>query len=293
MKSVQIDTHGDIDVLEVRELPDATRTRDGAVLIRQVASSLNPVDWKTRAWDRGPKLPMTLGWDVAGVVVDTNSTDFEVGDRVVAMSMQAATGNGAWAELIELDASLVASAPHNLSLVRAAALPLTTMTARIALDVLAPEAGSRLLVTGVLGGVGRFAAQMAMAAGHRVDGLVRSESQRESAEALGLNAVLTDVTRADAGTYDAVFDTATVDPQGTLRDGGRYISITDDPLPAIPGATKPEVYEDGRLLRLIMSDAEAGIIEPRVAAIFDLGDVRAAHAAFEAGGLDGKVILLF
>ena len=292
MRSVQIDEHGGIDVLQVREVPDATSGSPDAVLVRQVASSLNPVDWKTRAWDRGPGLPMTLGWDVAGIVVATTSPDFEVGDRVIAMSMQPATSVGAWADLVELPASLVAHAPRNLSLVRAAALPLTAMTARIALDALSPAPGSRLLVTGVLGGVGRLAAQLAVAAGHEVDGLVRPDAHRAAA-GLGLARVLTSVAEASAGAYDAVFDTAAVDPGEALRAGGRYVSISDEPLPQIPGATKPEVYENGELMRSIVTDVERGVLEPQVAATFDLADVRAAHAAFEAGGLDGKVALLF
>jgi NADPH:quinone reductase-like Zn-dependent oxidoreductase len=53
MRAVQIDRHGGIDVLTLRELP-APVPATGEVLVRTVASSINPVDWKTRAWDRGP-----------------------------------------------------------------------------------------------------------------------------------------------------------------------------------------------------------------------------------------------
>src|SRR3954454_7766460 len=124
MKSVRIHSLGGVDVLRVRDVADASCTRDGAVLIRQVASSVNPVDWKTRVWGLGPSLPATLGWDVSGIVVQSRSREFDVGDRVIAMSMQVATGTGAWSELIELDEAIVAPAPDNLSLVHAAALPL-------------------------------------------------------------------------------------------------------------------------------------------------------------------------
>jgi NADPH:quinone reductase-like Zn-dependent oxidoreductase len=293
MKSVQIDSFGDINTLHVRDLPDASCTHDGAVLIRQVASSLNPVDWKTREWGLGPSLPMTLGWDVAGIVVESRSTDFAVGDRVISMSKQVATGTGAWSDLVELDGSIVARAPHNLSLVHGAALPLTAMTARIAWRALSPKPGARVLVTGVLGGVGRIAAQLGVANGYRIDGLVRPGSPQGAALVLGVERVLTDPVEAGEDTYDAVLDTASIDPGSALWAGGRYVSITDDPLPNIRGAVRAEVYEDGAILRSIVEEVERGVIQPRVAAMFDALDVKDAHRRFEAGGTDGKVILLF
>ncbi|MFF7652635.1 alcohol dehydrogenase catalytic domain-containing protein [Streptomyces sp. NPDC007983] len=62
MHAVQIDRHGGSDVLTVREIAEPALAA-GEVLIRTTASSLNPVDWKTRDRQVGPPLPATLGWD--------------------------------------------------------------------------------------------------------------------------------------------------------------------------------------------------------------------------------------
>jgi NADPH:quinone reductase-like Zn-dependent oxidoreductase len=64
------------------------------VLIRAVATSINPVDDKTREGAIGegtPPLPMTLGWDLAGIVVDGGKTGLGAGERVIGMSHQLGT----------------------------------------------------------------------------------------------------------------------------------------------------------------------------------------------------------
>ncbi|WP_243878213.1 hypothetical protein [Streptomyces sp. SUK 48] len=124
MHAVRVDVHGGPEVLTVREVadpepesrpgPDAageTGPGAGEVLVRTAASSLNPVDWKTRAWDVGPALPVTLCWDLAGIVVASSAPEFAAGDRVIAMSAQLATGLDTWAELVLLPARLLAHAP--------------------------------------------------------------------------------------------------------------------------------------------------------------------------------------
>ncbi|WP_436838709.1 alcohol dehydrogenase catalytic domain-containing protein [Nonomuraea cavernae] len=90
MHAIQIARHGGPEVLSVREVPQPAPGAD-EVLIRTAASSLNPVDWKTRAWEVGPELPATLGWDLAGVVTATNHPGYRPGDQVIAMSAQIAT----------------------------------------------------------------------------------------------------------------------------------------------------------------------------------------------------------
>jgi NADPH:quinone reductase-like Zn-dependent oxidoreductase len=160
VRAVQIDRHGGPEVLTVREVPEPV-AGSGEVLVRAVASSLNPVDWKTRAWEVGPALPATLGWDLAGIVVASDFPALTIGERVIAMSAQVATGRGTWYDLVALPAHLVASAPSTVSLAEAAALPLAGLTAVQALAKLRPASGERLLVTGAAGSVGGRLAGMA------------------------------------------------------------------------------------------------------------------------------------
>ncbi|MGW4498826.1 alcohol dehydrogenase catalytic domain-containing protein [Micromonospora sp. NPDC004336] len=69
MRAIQIDRFGAPDVLSLVEAPPP-EPAPGEVVIRAVATSINPVDDKTREGAIGegtPPLPMTLGWDLAGM----------------------------------------------------------------------------------------------------------------------------------------------------------------------------------------------------------------------------------
>jgi NADPH:quinone reductase-like Zn-dependent oxidoreductase len=292
MRAVQIDTHGGPEVLTVRDVAEPV-VGPGEVLVRTVASSLNPVDWKTRAWDVGPKLPMTLGWDLAGIVVASASPAFAVGDRVIAMSAQIATGRGTWAELVALPEHLVVHAPHSITLAQAATLPLAGVTALQALDKLRLDTRTRLLVTGAAGAVGGFALQMARRAGVTVDALVSRPEHVESARRLGANTVVHRLQDLPKAGYGAVFDTAGVDVSPALGDAGQYVSVSDEPLPHVPGAVKSYVQEDRHGLSQLAAAVDAGHLQVRVAGYYPMTAVRDAHRRFEAGGLAGKAVLLF
>lgn len=70
MRAVQIDRFGGPQVLQVRQVPDPVPAA-GELLVRVIASGINPVDVKTRGHvyqTDMPPPPMTLGWDLAGVV---------------------------------------------------------------------------------------------------------------------------------------------------------------------------------------------------------------------------------
>uniref|UniRef100_UPI0039BFBEAF alcohol dehydrogenase catalytic domain-containing protein n=1 Tax=Lentzea alba TaxID=2714351 RepID=UPI0039BFBEAF len=76
--------------LQVVHVPEAV-AGPGEVLVRTVATSINPVDDKTAQSVFGEV--GELGWDLAGVVVE-GAGEFKAGDRVVAMSHQLSTGRG-------------------------------------------------------------------------------------------------------------------------------------------------------------------------------------------------------
>ncbi|WP_030770878.1 NADP-dependent oxidoreductase [Streptomyces albidoflavus] len=293
MRAVRMDVHGGPEVLTVREVPEPV-CGPGEVLVRTVASSLNPVDWKTRAWEEtGPALPATLGWDLAGIVVASRAPGFAPGDRVLAMSAQIATGLGTWAELVALPERLLTPAPATLSLAEAAALPLAGTAAVQAVAALRPRPGGRLLVAGAAGAVGGLAVQLAGLAGMTVDGLVSRPGHVAAARELGAATVTHDPASLPRGAYDAVLDTAGVDLSASLTEGGRYVSVADTPLPDVPDAAKSYVQESSTDLARVVELADAGSLRVRVAEHHPVGRVRTAHERFEAGGLPGKVVLLF
>lgn len=87
--------------------------------------------------------------------------------------------------------------------------------------------------------------------------------------------------------------TAGVDLSRALAEGGRYVCVADAPLPDVPGAAKSYVQESSADLSRLVELVDAGELRVRVAEHHPVERVRAAHERFEAGGLPGKVVLLF
>ena len=156
MKAVRIYEYGGPEVLRYENgLPDPA-VGPGTVLIKSVATSVNPIDWKIRSGARQKdfplELPAILGKDVSGVVMAVGSAvrDFQPGDRVIAMA------DATYAEIVAVSAALVTRLPESVDPVDAAAIPLVSLTGdqlvRIATRA---EAGQTILVSGALGSVGR------------------------------------------------------------------------------------------------------------------------------------------
>lgn len=88
MKAVRIHAFGGPEVLQLDEVTRPVPAAD-EILIKVYASGVNPVDWGIREGGNDVlrpylTLPMTLGWDAAGVVeaVGSEVTGFQVGDAV-------------------------------------------------------------------------------------------------------------------------------------------------------------------------------------------------------------------
>jgi NADPH:quinone reductase-like Zn-dependent oxidoreductase len=297
MRAVRIDRFGEPSVLRVEEVPEPVLA-DGEVLIRTIATSINPVDDKTREGAIGegtPPLPMTLGWDLAGVVLDAGTSDFRAGERIIAMSHQLSTGRGTWADIVALPASGVAPAPVSVSLVEAATLPLAGLSALQTLSWLAVSAGERLLIAGAAGAVGGLALQLARARGVRVDALVSREAQLDLTRNHGAEFATTDPAALADRHYDAVFDTFGAFVTDAVVDGGRYASIATQagPVPDLSArnvrTTINQVREDGAGLRELAKHVDHGSVSLRVDSSFGIHDVHAAHRQFAEGSLNGKV----
>ncbi|UNZ16952.1 NADP-dependent oxidoreductase [Streptomyces sp. 891-h] len=301
MRAVQIDRFGAPDVLGLVEVPQP-EPGPGEVLIRTVATSINPVDDKTREGAIGegaPPLPMRLGWDLAGIVVDPGDSGFRTGERVIAMSHHLSSGRGTWAELVALPAEAVAAAPQAASLLEAATLPLPGLTALQTLDWLEASAGQRLLIAGAAGAVGGSALQIAHARGVEVDALVSRDAQATFARDHGADFVTTDRDGFEDRGYDAVFDTFGAFLTEAVADGGRYASVATQagPVPDLSArgarTTVNQVREDGTGLGELTKLVDEGSLRLRVHATFGLHEIEAAHERFLAGSLAGKIVVAF
>lgn len=225
MKAYAISQYGEADYFSEIELPKPA-LRDGHVLIRVAASSVNPVDTKIRAGGRAmcPDLPAVLHMDVSGTVeaVGPGVTAFQPGDQVYgcAGGLKTIAGEdlpGALADYMLADADLIAMKPASLSLEQAAALPLVTITAWEGLLQRADiRAGDKVLVHGGTGGVGHIGVQLAKHAGAEVYCTVSSEEKARIARDLGADVTIDYnryrvqdyVERFTAGCgFDLVFDT--------------------------------------------------------------------------------------
>ena len=149
------------------ELPDPQPgPRD--LLVEVHAVSVNPVDVKVRA-KMAPENgeAKVIGWDASGIVraVGRDVTLFKPGDRVWYAGSLLRPGTNS--ELHVVDERIVGSMPHTLNFAKAAALPLTSITAwellfdRLKVPESTVPSGDSLLVIGAAGGVGSVLVQLA------------------------------------------------------------------------------------------------------------------------------------
>jgi NADPH:quinone reductase-like Zn-dependent oxidoreductase len=85
MRAVVVHETGGPDVLRDEGI-DRPEPRDGEVLLRVRAASVNPVDWKRRRGIAETPLPAVLGSDVSGTVETSRADGYAAGDDVFGMA---------------------------------------------------------------------------------------------------------------------------------------------------------------------------------------------------------------
>lgn len=160
MRQAVITRHGSPDVFELREGPDPVPAA-GEVRIRVRAAGVNFADVLSRLglYPDAPKPPVVVGYEVAGRVdaLGAGVTGLAEGDRVVAL-----TRFGGYADVVVVPAGQCFRFPDDLSDAEAAAVPVTYLTASLALYRMAAlAAGETVLVHNAGGGVGIAATQLA------------------------------------------------------------------------------------------------------------------------------------
>ncbi|KAK3313726.1 chaperonin 10-like protein [Apodospora peruviana] len=139
------------------------------VLVKVVATGLNPKDWKWIS-ESGEDGAVNAGDDVTGIVASVGSHvwEYKPGDRVAAFHRMGAPFGG-YAEYAIAPASTTFPLPPNISFEAGAGLPLSFMTAAIALyqslQLPLPTAANKkdigVLIYGGASAVGAFALQLA------------------------------------------------------------------------------------------------------------------------------------
>jgi NADPH:quinone reductase-like Zn-dependent oxidoreductase len=313
MKACIIDAFGGRDRLRIADIP-TPEAGPQEVLIRVRAAGVNPVDWKIREGylkDMFPhEFPLIPGWDVAGEIAQTGAQArrFQTGDPVYAYARMPTIQHGTYAEYVVLPEAQVARKPGNLSMVEAASIPLTALTAYQSLfDAGRLQQGESVFILGASGGVGSCAVQFARIQGARVAALA-SGKNGEYLRTLGAEHVI-DYERGDfiqnlgewmPNGVDLVFDCRGGDTleraKMCVRAGGRVVSIAEsDGGKALAARDVRFAYvfvaPNSEQLDRIRELIEAGDFKANVSGTFDLEDVTEAHRQVESGHTRGKVVL--
>jgi NADPH:quinone reductase-like Zn-dependent oxidoreductase len=195
---------------------------------------------------------------------------------------------------VVVEGSAVAAAPTSVDAVHAATLPLNSLTAAQALDLLDLKPAQTLLVTGAAGAVGGYAVQLAAHQGIEVTALA-GEKDADIIRSLGAARF---VARGGApGRHDAVLDAALLGETALewVRDDGAYAGVMPPFLPAPVRGIRTAavtVTADGVRLKNLVALVDAGILTTRVAETYPLDDAAKAHARLAEGGIRGRLVLL-
>lgn len=176
MKALRIHEYGGPLQLDEVEQPAAA---PGQVVVRNLATSFNPIDPGRASGVMRQVFPLELPWipggDVSGTVesIGEGVTGFNVGDEVFGYSM----AGGAYAEFIAIDATALAPRPPALTAGQGAAVGVVGQTAMQALALGKVNMGSTVFIQGGAGGVGSLAIQLAHKAGAYVTTTAQSKQQ--------------------------------------------------------------------------------------------------------------------
>ena len=180
MRAVWLDRYVQPGEIAVRDVPDP-EPGDGDVLVRLLASAINPSDVKYAAGVvQNTTLPRIPGRDFAGIV--ERGPAHLIGASVCGTGGDLGiTRHGAHAELISVPAGAVAVMPSTLTMVQAAAVGVPYVTAYKALvEIAVIQAGESVLLIGASGAVGSAAGQIAKGAGCTVIGTSRRAEELQS-----------------------------------------------------------------------------------------------------------------
>jgi NADPH:quinone reductase-like Zn-dependent oxidoreductase len=308
MKAVQIKSYGHIDALEIVEV-EKPRPGKGQVLCEVYASSINPFDRKVREGLAAGRLklsfPVTLGFDMAGVIVELGQgvRHFHVGDRVYGEAAAWSGGTGAYAEYCCANENLIAKMPANIGFAEAAALVMTGVSALQGItEHIKLKSGKKILIHGGAGGIGTFAIELAKHIGAYV-ATTSSGAGIDYCKRLGADEVIDYKTQKfeDILTnYDYVFDTVDADTYTrsyrALKKGGLIVSLLSQPDTALAKrfgvkAMYQSTQVNAERLDKLRRYVEDGVITVHVHATFALDRIREAFEAKEKGGVLGKVVI--
>lgn len=294
----------DVITIETIAIPEPSR---GELLVKVSAAGVGPWD----GWIRAGRsvlpqpLPLTLGSDVAGTVVAAGEgvSGFVPGDRIFGATNPRFTGG--YAGYAAVSANMVARMPPSFDFVNGASVPVIAVTALQGLfDEAKVEAGEHVLIHGGAGNVGRYAVQMARAAGVRVSATALPH-EIDEVLALGANEAFDasgEPFESQLSRVDAVLDFVGAEMQDrsfqVLRRGGRLVSAVSEPRQALAAAAGVKAHfflvaVTSDKLERIGALLEAGALETKIGLVLPLDAASEAHRILEGERPNpgGKIVL--
>jgi NADPH:quinone reductase-like Zn-dependent oxidoreductase len=311
MKAIIINKFGNPDVFKISDVPEP-KIDSGEILIKVIAGSVNPIDWKQRKGNHrfilGAPFPIVLGYDVSGIVVKigADTKKFEIGDKVCGvLNNKYGGGLGQFARGAE---KCFAKVPDKIKLSESAAVPLAGLTALQALrDLARLKKGNKVLIIGAAGGVGHIAVQIAAIFGAEIF-VVSSNRHKEFLKSLA------DVTFIDYRVkdirslnlhfniiFDAVGKYSYPKCKHMLYTCGTY--ITTLPRPKIIIHKVISWFSRGKKVKTLLmrhnsSDLQqilewidTGKIKIKIDKEFFIDDIGKAHEYSENGHTEGKILI--
>jgi NADPH:quinone reductase-like Zn-dependent oxidoreductase len=279
----------------------------GEVLVKVVAASINPVDWKMRSGylRAGMQivLPRVLGRDCAGTIVAVGEgvSDLAVGQAVAGVAD--AAKHGTHAEYAVLPVAQISPIPRVVAPEVAASLCVSGLSAYIPLVEDAQVApGQRILIHAGAGGVGSIAIQIARHLGAEV--LVTcSAANRDFCLGLGAARAVdydTEDFVAVASGCDVVLDTVGgethVRSQKVLKSGGVLVALNAAPVPSVPPRgdvriVPARIQATRERLARLFEWAGSGVLRSTVETRFPFERAPDAYRRSESGHARGKLVI--
>ncbi len=313
------------EVLRVQDDVPAPQPARGEVLVRMLASPINPSDLMYIAGKYGlkPAFPATPGFEGAGIVEATGGGLLgwlRKGKRVAVISDR----NGTWAEYTVTKARQVIPVPDDISDEQAATFFVNPATVVVMIhDVLKITRGAWLLQSAAGGELGKMVIRLGFKSAFRTINVVRRREQVDELKKLGADHVIVE---SDGPIPEQVRKLVpegvryAIDPVGgevgaqviaSLAQGGRcllYGSLTDDPVWVHPRlaigndlriegfwlgawARKQSALTMLKLFRRVRSLMREGVLQTQFSATYPLEDVKKAVEHAAAPGKGGKVLL--
>jgi NADPH:quinone reductase-like Zn-dependent oxidoreductase len=322
---VRIHEYGDAGVLRLEDLEAPAPAADEVqIAVRSIGLNRAEVMFRNHAYLQEAKFPSRLGYEAAGTVsaVGSSVTNFKKGDVVSVIPTLDIARWGTYGDTANVPARHVVKHPASISFEQAAAAWMQYVTAWGALAHQAKlRAGDFVIVTAASSSVGLAAFQVAHKIGATTIATTRSSAKCDALLEAGADHVVA-TEEEDLVAYvmeitGGAGARVVLDPVGgpsfeplTLSMARGilllYGALSPEPTPfplftvlgkslTLKGYLYSEIVGDDDLLEqakaFINAGLDSGELKPRIARIFKLEEIQAAHRFLESNEHIGKIVV--